>query len=90
MSLTMDINEPNSASTNPETTNDAVISTSETQTSEKSRMRILEVKESLLLNLKSILEILTARGGFRAAELTPVGVIYDQLNEILIPENKTE
>lgn len=85
MSLTMDINE-----TNPETTNDGVISTSETQTSTKSMPRILEVKESLLLNIKSIMEIITARGGFRAAELTPVGLIYDQLNEILAPENKTE
>ena len=85
MSLTMDINE-----TNPETTNDGVISTSETQASTKSMPRILEVKETLLLNIKSIMEIITARGGFRAAELTPVGLIYDQLNEILAPENKTE
>ena len=81
----MDINE-----TNPETTNEAVISTSETQTSTKSIPRILEVKESLLLNIKSIMEIITARGGFRAAELTPVGLIYDQLNVLLTQENKTE
>ena len=81
MSLTMDINE-----TPPTTSSDAVISVPEQQTTVKSNMRVLEVKEPLLLNIKSIFEILTARGAFRAAELTPIGVIYDQLNELLKQE----
>ena len=37
------------------------------------------VSVNLLTNIKSILEISTARGTFKANELTSVGQVYDQL-----------
>ena len=41
------------------------------------------VSVNLLTNIKSILEISTARGTFKANELTAVGQVYDQLLAIL-------
>ena len=41
------------------------------------------ISVNLLTNIKSILEISTARGTFKANELTAVGQVYDQLLNLL-------
>ena len=41
------------------------------------------VSVNLLTNIKSILEISTSRGSFKANELTAVGQVYDQLLTLL-------
>jgi hypothetical protein len=41
------------------------------------------VNVNVLNNIKSILEISTARGTFKATELTAVGQVYDQLSTLL-------
>ena len=41
------------------------------------------VSVNLLTNIKSILEISTSRGSFKATELTAVGQVYDQLLTLL-------
>jgi len=43
----------------------------------------LNVDILLLSNMKSLLEISTQRGSFKANELSSVGKIYDQLSELL-------
>ena len=82
MSLTMDINDNNDNNAVKVEDSSNVIK-APAQPTGKSNVSIIEVEEPLLSNLKSILEIITARGGFRAGELSAVGVIYDKLNEVL-------
>ena len=41
------------------------------------------INVNLLNNIKSILEISTSRGSFKASELTAVGQVYDQLSILL-------
>ena len=41
------------------------------------------VNVNLLNNIRSILEISTARGTFKATELTAIGQVYDELTKLL-------
>ena len=50
---------------------------------EQEPAEVKSVNVNLLNNIKSILEITTARGTFKATELTAVGQVYDQLLKIL-------
>ena len=43
----------------------------------------VNINVNLLNNIKSILEISSARGTFKATELTAVGQVYDQLTKVL-------
>jgi hypothetical protein len=43
----------------------------------------INVNVNLLNNIKSILEISTARGTYKATELTSVGKVYDELVDLL-------
>ena len=88
MPLKMEVSENNNSSL-PDKTNTEVAQVVNQQTvptENTTQPKILEVRENLLINLKSVIEIITARGGFRAAELTTVGVLYDQLNNVLSKE----
>ena len=49
----------------------------------KSNPTSLNVNILLVNNMKSILEIATQRGTFKASELSLVGKIYDELVELL-------
>ena len=49
----------------------------------KSNPTSLNVNILLLNNMKSLLEISTQRGTFKANELSSVGKIYDELVELL-------
>tara|TARA_B110000027_G_scaffold117072_1_gene128189 strand:- start:617 stop:814 length:198 start_codon:yes stop_codon:yes gene_type:complete len=48
-----------------------------------SKSTSLNVNILLLNNMKSLLEISTQRGAFKANELSSVGKIYDELVELL-------
>jgi len=49
----------------------------------KSNPTSLNVNILLLNNMKSLIEISTQRGSFKAAELSSVGKIYDELVKLL-------
>ena len=44
---------------------------------------VKKINMNVLNNIKSILEISTARGTFKASELTAVGKVYDQILELI-------
>lgn len=49
----------------------------------ESKVTSLNVSILLLNNIKSLLEISTQRGSYKASELSSVGKIYDELLELL-------
>ena len=60
--------------------------TDESETTDTSLIqeeKTLNVNVNFLVNIKSILEITTQRGTFRANELTSVGRLYDDLVSLL-------
>jgi len=61
----------------PEVTTDSADKVSQSKIESKN------VSVKLLSNIKSILEITTARGSFKANELTSVGLVYDKLLKLL-------
>ena len=61
----------------PEVTTDSADKVSQSKIESKN------VSVKLLSNIKSILEITTARGSFKANELTAVGLVYDKLLKLL-------
>tara|TARA_B110000967_G_C18697464_1_gene466074 strand:+ start:222 stop:437 length:216 start_codon:yes stop_codon:yes gene_type:complete len=59
------------------------IDENKTDSVSKSNPTSLNVNILLLNNMKSLLEISTQRGAFKANELSSVGKIYDELVELL-------
>ena len=59
------------------------IDENKTDSVSKSNPTSLNVNILLLNNMKSLLEISTQRGTFKANELSSVGKIYDELVELL-------
>lgn len=47
--------------------------------------RDIEVKLSILINFKNLLNITASRGAFKPEEFKVVGTFYDQINELIKP-----
>jgi hypothetical protein len=43
----------------------------------------INVRLSLLLNLRAIINVASQRGAFRPEEFKPIGTVYEQLNEVI-------
>lgn len=90
MPLNMDITENNEKSVNEnnqETGNvDGNIvqqSASQVSGTRVKEQRTVQVPLNILTSIKSVVEIITARGGFRAGELTAVGSLYESLEKLI-------
>jgi hypothetical protein len=57
------------------------VNTQETQTEQKPQGADLNIQD--LVGLKSIIDVATQRGAFKAAEMEAVGKLYNKLNNFL-------
>ena len=62
---------------------DSTETTNVTTTTEGASVKVKNVNVNLLNNIKSIIDISTARGTYRSNELTSVGKVYDELVALL-------
>jgi hypothetical protein len=57
------------------------VNTQETETEQKPQAADLNIQD--LVGLKSIIDVATQRGAFKAAEMEAVGKLYNKLNNFL-------